>query len=750
MTAGLETGLKQVGRSVPRVEGYEKVTGQAHYTTDLKLPGMLYARLVVSPYAHALISDIDSTAALKVPGVVKVVTAKDLDLKIEAIPSRKRNPLAETEVIFYGQPVAVVLGESEAAAEDGAALVQVNYKPLPVVSEILEAFKPDAPPVHVTATVPAAKDNDEKLPPNVANRHHFKQGDLAEGFREAEVVVEHTYRLPMVHQSYLETQTCMAAPDPMGGLTIYSSTQGLFAARRETAQALGLPLDKVKVVIPHVGGGFGAKGGGLLEPLCGALALVAKRPVLLSLSRMEDLTAANPMPGAIIEIKLGAKNDGTLTALEARLLFDTGAYPGGSPAQLAGFKLTVAYPIPHYEIESLEIMTNRVGGGAYRAPGGPQSTLAIEAQIDNLAHRLGIDPLEIRRRNLQGQNQKISEELQRSVNEVLQRVEKSALWQKRASKGQYEGVGLAFTSWATCMGPASATCRLDDDGYYTVTTGVADISGVSTSLAQIAAETLQTGLGRIRMVNADSASAPHVGASGGSQITFNLGGAVKLAAQDTRQQLFQIAGEMLEANPADLELNEDLISVRGIPSKSVTLAQIASVTTSDYEGRYAPVLGCGKQVSPEWPLSYFAHLAHVKVDPETGEVQLLDYQVVQDVGFAINPAEVEGQIHGGVVQGLGWALYEQMVYDRHGTLTSGSLMDYALQNASMTPSIQTELVFVPSNDGPFGAKGVGEPPIVPGMAAVHNAVLDATGLNLLEFPATPERVLSARRLSAEN
>jgi CO/xanthine dehydrogenase Mo-binding subunit len=732
VTTITEPILTKVGHSARRIEGQEKVTGAARYTADLPLPGMLHAQLVTSPYAHALITRIDSRAAQQMPGVTHVLTAADLPLKQEEKEARSRNPLAQTEVVFYGQPVAVVLAESEAAALDGAALVQVEYQPLPVVSDVEAAIRPGAPLVR--ASQPAQDKHKDELP-NVSNRQHFKQGEIDQGFQEAAVIVEHTYHLPYVHQSYLETQTCLAAPDPMGGLTVYASTQGLFATRREVAKALGLPLQKVKVVVPHVGGGFGAKGGGLLEPLCAALALVAKRPVLLSLSRMQDLAAACPMPDAIIQIKIGAKADGKLTALQARVLGDTGAYPGGAPLWMICFKLTVSYAIPHYEVEGLEVMTNRVGGGAYRAPGGPQVCLALEAEMDELAARLGLDPLEIRRRNLASANQ--------SLGEVLARLEKSELWQKRYDTGPNEGYGLAIASWATCMGPASASCQLDGDGRYTVTTGLADITGASTSMALIAAEVLNTQLSRISVVCADSASAPHVGASGGSQITYNLGSAVRLAAEDAREQILKVAADKLEANPADLELRDDQIRVKGTPSKTLTLAQIGEMSTNDYEGKCAPINGRGNAGSEEWPVSYFAHLAHVRVDPETGEVTVLDYLAVHDVGFAINPAEVKAQLHGGVTQGLGWALYEQLVYDENGTLTSGSLMDYALQTAPQVPTIETELVFVPSEKGPFGAKGVGEPPIVPVAGAINNAIKAATGVRVTELPATPERILKA-------
>jgi len=722
----------QVGQAVRRTDGWEKVTGAARYAADSPLPGMLHAVLIVSPYAHALITKIETALAQKVPGVVKVVIAQDLPIKKDIEENRRRNPLAEKEVVFYGQPVAVVLAESAAAAEDGAELVEVSYKPLPVVTDIIAAFKPDSPLVRVNA---ALKETKGDYSANVTDTQSFKQGDIEQGFKEAEVIVENTYHLPMVHQSYLETHTCLAVPEPGGGLVIYPSSQALFGVRREVAAALDIPSSKVRVVLPSIGGGFGGKGAGLFEPLVAALAKMTRRPVFLTISRMQDLMAANPAPACVIEVKTGAKKDGTLVAMQARVYGDTGAYSGGSPAPTIGTRLSNSYIVPNFDITCYEVMSNRVGGGAYRAPGGPQSTFVVESQIEAIANKLGLDSLEIRLKNSKTDNP--------SFAAMVEKLENTDLWKNRKYKSPNEGVGLAIASWATCMGPASASCRLDDDGHYTITTGVADISGVTTSLSQIAAEVLKTDLSQITVVLADSNTAPHVGASGGSQITYNLGGAVKLASEDAREQILRLAAERLEANPSDLDLVGGTISVKGAPSRQIQLKEIAKLSTNDYEGTCSPVFGRGNLVSQEWPQGYFAHLIRVRVDSDTGEVEVLDYLAIHDIGFAINPAEVVGQLHGGISQGLGWALYEQLVYDENGVLISGSLMDYALQNAAMIPKIQTELVFVPSEKGPFGAKGIGEPPIVPGAGAIANAIFDAIGIRITELPATPERLLKA-------
>ncbi len=747
---------KVVGHATPRHDGLEKVSGETRFTADLRLPGMLHARLVLSPYAHARIKKIDGSAAMQVPGVVRVVTASDLPIKLEATESRKRNPLAKDEVIFYGQPVAVVLGESEAAALDGVAQVRVEYEVLPAVVDVMEAIKPGAPIVRrkeghgadaesqMHATV-ATQNEEEKvvLPPNVSNRSHFKAGDVEAGFKEAAVVVENSFKLPMVHQSYLETQSVVVAPDPLGGMNVYTSTQAGFYARQEVAASMGVAQSKINVVTMPVGGAFGGKFV-LLEPWAAGLAKLSGRPVKLSYYRMEDLLAANPAPDCVIEVKVGARADGTLCALKARIIFDSGVYPG-APAGIAGILLGGYYRFENFDIEALEVLTNKPNSGAYRGPGAPQATFAIESQIDALAHALKLDPLEFRLKNcvIDGDQNPSGQAYPRiGLKACLERLQQHPAWQNRANKQPGEGVGIAIGGWPGGLEPAAAACRLDQDGNFTIMTGVSDISGATSSLQLIAAEILGMKPTEVTMINADTNSAPYAGASGGSKTTRTVGAAVLKAAEDARQQVLEIAGQRLEASPEDLEIADGKVSVKGLPSRSITLKEIAT-RSMNFGAKYAPVFGRGNSAITSSAPGFAAHLVKVKVDQETGDVEVLDYVAVQDVGFAINPGEVEGQIHGGVTQGLGWALYEQMVYDENGTLLSGSLMDYAIQNAPQVPSIDVQLVQIPAPDGPFGAKGVGEPPIIPGGAAVANAIFDATNVRINELPAVPERVLHA-------
>ncbi len=754
-----ENGYKAVGHSEPRVDGPDKVSGLARYAADLNIPGLLHARLVLSLYAHAKIVKIDTEAARCVPGVVRVITAADLPIKSDGAESRKRTPLAKDEVVFYGQPVAIVLGESEAAARDGVELVEVHYEPLPVAANLNSAMQANAPLVQVkpshgadeeaqmhSAAAPGENKEEEKLPGNVSGHMHLKRGTIEEAFKEAAVISERTYYVPTVHQSYLETQSVTVAPDPMGGITVYTSTQAGFYCRQEVAEALGIPANQVRVVTMTVGGAFGGKFV-LIEPLAAALAKLTGRPVRLAFYRMEDLLAANPATDGQIELKLGARADGSLCAMQARVVFDSGIYPG-SPywaASMLGF----CYRLPAFDIDAYEVLTHRVNAGAYRAPGAPQVTFATESAMDDLARQLDRDPLEFRLQNCVSQGDLNNNDRtwpRIGLKECIEVLQQHPTYQGYVAKGrklpQGEGIGVSVGGWGGGLEPASALCRLDQDGNFTLVVGISDLTGNQNSLRSIAAEVLSLRPEQITVVMGDTSTAPYAGASGGSKTLYTVGAAVKRSAEDAAEQIKQIAATELEAAPTDIELYEGQARVKGVPSRTVPILTIAK-KSMNFGARYMPVLGNGASAITKQAPGFAAHLVHVKVDEETGETRVLDYIAVQDVGMAINPEEVRGQIHGGVTQGLGWALYEQMVYDDHGTLLSGSLMDYAIQVASQVPHIEVHLVEVPSEDGPFGAKGVGEPPIVPGGGAIANAIFDATGARLNQIPATPERVLKA-------
>jgi CO/xanthine dehydrogenase Mo-binding subunit len=743
-----------IGRSLPRIDGEEKVTGRTRYAADRELRGLLHARLVLSPHAHARIRRLPVAAARAVPGVVAVLTGEDLPFG-DAVPNmRGRYLLARGEVRFAGEPVAAVVAESEAAAADGAERLAAGaeFEILPALVDPAAAADPAAPLVQPglagksgEASLHAAVAVEEEAahkPSNVASHVRFTRGDIERGFREADVVVGRTFRTAVVHQSYIEPHATTAEYDPAARrLVVWTTTQGIFYAREHIAQVLGLPEPSVQVVPMPVGGGFGAKIL-LLEPLTGALAMVLGRPVRVVLTRSDEFRTATPAPQSTIEVRAGATRDGRLAALQARLLFDAGALPG-APLSIAALMLGGTYQAAHLDVQGREVLTNKAPVGAYRAPGAPQAAFALESILDDLARALGQDALAFRLRNASkaGDPMPSGEPWPRiGLSEVLEAVRDDPLWRNRRQAGP--GVGAAAGGWLGGIEPASACVRVNTDGTLQVLVGSVDISGTATGLAQVAAETLGVPVSRVRMVAADTDGAPYAGMSGGSKIMYTMGSAVAKAAQDARRQLLALAARRLEAAEGDLEIADGVVRVRGVPARTVAIADLARLT-SGFGAAHPPIFGVASEATVQRAPAFGAHVARVQVDRESGRVRVVEYAVAQDVGRAINPAAIHGQIAGGVAQGIGWALLERLVYDEHGSVATGSFLDYALPRATDVPEVRATLVEVPSERGPFGAKGVGEPPVVPVAAAIANGVADATGARLDALPIFPEAVVAA-------
>jgi len=748
-----------IGRSVRRLDGGEKVTGLTRFAGDLQLSRMLHARLVLSPHAHARIVRIDGSEAVRQPGVLGVFGAADLRLANVDPKTRSKSPLALDHALFVGHPVAAVVAETAAMAEDAAALVEVQYEPLPAVLDARGAMRPDAPRVRAAAgaggeaelamhgAATGGEQLREAVGPNVVSTQRFHRGDLTRGFAEADVVVERRFETPMVHQGYLEPRAVVADVDPLGTLTIWTATQALFFTRSEVCEALGLPEHRVRVVATPLGGGFGAKFV-LLEPLAGALALRLRRPVSVVMTRTEEFLATTPAPPAVIELKVGARRDGTLTAVEGRAVFDAGAY-AGAPLGIALLLMGSYYQVPNLELRGYEVLTHKPGNGAYRAPGAVQGTFAIESVMDELARATGLDPIDLRLRNasrpgdpmVNGQpwpKMGLVECLERLR---VERGRRAAL--AGPANGRYRrGAAVAIGGWMGGVEPANAACRLDRDGTLSILVGTVDMSGTNTAFAQIAAEAFGLPVEDIRVVNGDTDSAPYAGASGGSKITYTVGLAVERAARDARRQLLAIAADRLEAAVEDLEIVDRAVRVRGVPGRAVPLGELAKASMQ-FGAKYEPVYGRGGSATVVRSPAFAAHLSEVEVDTETGVVRVTRHLTVQDVGRAINPAAVEGQIQGAVVQGIGWALLERMPYDAAGQLLAATFMDYALPQSDQVPLIESVLLEVPSEHGPFGAKGVGEPPVVGVPAAIANAVAAATGRRFTSLPITAQAVVEA-------
>lgn len=754
------TGALGVPR--PRPDSEPKVRGTVRYAADRRRPGTLHARLVLATYAHARIVSIDVSPALAHPGVVAVMTAADLARR-DGDVDRLVEPLARDEVVFAGQPVALVIAVTPEAAADAVELVDVRLEALPAVVDATAAMGPGSPLVRgdlagdddatdpaggtttgaaTHAAVGGESDTSidaEDLSPNVVERTRYRSGDVDAALANAAATVRGTFRTSWLHQGYLETQACTAWTDDDGTLVVESSTQGSFSQRSDIAKALGLPLHRVRVTPAPLGGAFGGKWS-LFEPLVGAAARRLGRPVRLVLDRREDFLASNPSQAFEIEVEVGADEEGRLTALRSRIVADCGAYADYSASTLAPVLVAGPYRWPAVDVSAYGVLTNRVGVGTYRAPSGPPTAFAIESALDELAGRLDIEPLELRRRNAAEEGEPMVDEgtwARLGTPEILDALARDDRWLARASVGTDEGVGVAIGYWPGSKAPAAAFCRVSADGTIQVVTGVVDMSGTSGGFQAIAAEVLGVGQNAVQVVMADTGSAPPSPGSGGSAITYGAGRAVRAAAEDARRQLLHEAALQLEIGEADLEIAEGVVRPVGTPEKGIPIARLVRANS---RAERPPIEGHATTAHTSLAPSVAGVVAHVRVDRATGRIDVVDLRAVQDVGRALNPALVAGQQLGGAAQAIGWALYEQLVHDEGGQLLSATFLDYKLPKAEDVPPLATAYVEVPAPDGPFGAKGIGEAAVVAGAAAIANAVAAATGRRPHELPMTPPRV----------
>ncbi|HEY7654297.1 MAG TPA: xanthine dehydrogenase family protein molybdopterin-binding subunit [Methylomirabilota bacterium] len=754
--------VKGVGVSIPRPDGPEKVTGRVQYVADIKPKGLLHAKLLRSPHAHARIVSIDTSAAKALPGVRAVLTAKDIPHLKKKAPTRAHAVLAIDRAVFMGQPVAAVAADELSIAEEALDLIKVEYQVLPAAIDPLKSMLPGAPPVADTGTeadtsealahsaVAIAKSDAPAKAVNISQQARLQRGDPAKGFAESDHVLEKTYRVPMVHQGYLEPHAVLAEWDRNGLLTLWASTQGSFNTRSEVSDVLGIPENRIRVIPVECGGGFGGKIRALCEPITAVLARVTGRPVRYVMTRREELEAGMPAPQVIIKLKTGVKRDGTLMAIDAETVIDSGAFSGAVLAVSAVF-LGSMYKWPSFDIRGYEVLTHKPSVAAYRAPVAPQTIFAIESQMEQIARDLKLDPVEFRMRHLiqEGDPMVNGQPWQNNgAKQVLSRIADHPHWKTRkqwvaaGKNGKRRGVGLALGGWLGGLQPTGATVRLNPDGSLAVLTGQVDIAGTNIALAQIAASAYGVDTDQVRITTGDTDTAPVTGLSAGSKTVYTVGAAVLQAAEDARRQTFEIAAKELEASIHDLELVDGKVTVRGMPDKGITLATIGKKGNL-YMSKTPPVLGKANPAFSQQAPGFAAQLARLELDPDTGEVTLHDFVVVQDVGKAINPIGVEGQMQGGAVQSLGMALTEGLMFDDGGRLTNPSLLDYRKLTAADLPNLETIIVEVPAPAGPFGARGVGEPPIIPAPAAIANAIQDATGARLTELPLSPERIALA-------
>jgi xanthine dehydrogenase molybdenum-binding subunit len=739
MAASTTTGnFKVIGTRPIRHDGVDKVTGRAKYGADYAFPGMLHGKVLRSPHAHAKIKSINIDRALKLEGVRAIATAKDLPEvadKLEQAGEMAVNPhhlslniLARDKVLYDGHAIAAVAATSPHIAEEALRLIDVEYELLPPVMSVEAAMKPGA-----TILLASLRNKEEgDKPTNVAQHYQFKRGDVAAGFKAADFVIEREFHTAMVHQGYIEPHNAVGIYNADGQATIYCSTQGAFEVRSLSAQVLGMPVGKIKVVPTEIGGGFGGKTTVYLEPLSLLLSKKTGAPVKLVMSRSEVLRATGPTSGSKIKVKMGASKDGKLVAAEIWMAYEAGAFPG-SPVGAGAMCIIAPYTIEHFIIDAYDVVVNRPKTAAYRAPGATNAAFASETVIDELAEKCGIDPLEFRLKNgvKEGDAQVVGPPFKRIG--FIQTVEaiKNSEHYKSKLTGKNRGRGVASGFWFNAGMNSSATVNIHTDGTASVVTGSPDIGGSRASMAMITAEVLGM------EITGDTDSIGHTDVTGGSRVTFATGMAVYEAAKDAERQLIERAAKVWEKKPDEVEFRDGMLHAKGngVPPMSIKqLAPRLSKTGGPITGR-ASVNARG--VGP----GFATVCVDVEVDPDTGKTQLLRCTIAQDAGKAIHPSYVEGQMQGGMTQGLGWALNEEYFYDDKGTLRNTGFLDYRMPTCLDLPMIETKVVEEANPGHPLGVRGVGEVSIVPPPAAVANAIYHATGVRMTELPMSPPKVM---------
>jgi CO/xanthine dehydrogenase Mo-binding subunit len=743
--------FKWVGTRPIRPDGVPKVTGKAMYAADYTMPGALIGKILRSPHAHARIRSIDTSKAAALPGVRAVIIAKDFpEQKFEYIgPERvavnfwhvTRNVMAREKVLYEGHAVAAVAAIDAITADEALSLIKVDYEVLPHAIDVDAAMAEDAPLLFDDMITRGVEPAPTK-PSNVSKKLEFKIGDLDKGFAEADFVVEKEFKTAAVHQGYIEPHACCVRVDPDGQTEVWSSSQGHFVVRALTAKLLNKPVGDVRCAPAEIGGGFGGKTVVYLEPVAALLSQKSGRPVKITMSRDEVFKATGPTSGASMWVKMGVTKDGKITAADGVFKFQAGAFPG-SPVMNACLCAFAPYAIENAHTVGYDVVCNRPKSAAYRAPGSPISAFAVESVVDMLAKKIGMDPLEFRRKNAAGPGTTMIYGPKLAHGGYLETVE-ACLNHPDYQKplGPNQGRGSASGYWFNGGGESSASVQINADGTILVATGSVDVGGSRASMALMAAETFGVPYAQVRATVADTASVGYTHVTGGSRVTFATGMAVvdasKKLVDELRGRAAMIWGvdpegviwEDGHAKPASSNVGDfPPMSLREIASKAALTGGPLTAAASVNAGGQAP--------------GFSTQFCDVEVDPETGKVTILRFVVAQDAGRAIHPSYVEGQMQGGVVQGIGWALNEEYIYDKAGRLDNAGFLDYRCPVASDLPMIDTLVVEVPNPTHPYGAKGVGEVNICPPMAAIANAIDHAIHRRLTELPMSPPKVRAA-------
>ena len=736
MTSNIVLSTKEykvVGKRPVRHDGYDKVTGKALYGADVYLPGMLHGKILRSPHAHARIRSIDTSRAEALPFVRAVLTSADMpehENKTVPQPSgppqnfhyRSSNLMARGKVLYKGHAVAAVVADSPHAAEEALALIEVDYDVLSPSSDVEAAMSPGAERLH------------DEIEGNVAAHSKLELGDVEKGFQSADLVLEREYRTKTIHQGYIEPHSATVWWTPQDKITIWSSSQGHFSVRALTADLIDVQPFNIKVVPMEIGGGFGGKTTVYLEPIAAILSKKTGQPVKMTMSRAEVLEATGPAPGSFMKVKIGVTNAGKITAAQADLRFEAGAYPG-SPVGAAAQCMFSPYDIENLLIDAYDVVDNKPKTTAYRAPGAPLGAFAAESLIDEICEKLSIDPLDFRILNGAKEGTRRATGL---VNPRIGAIETAQAARDHehystSIEGPNRGRGVASGFWMNGSGAACATAMVNFDGTVNLTIGSMDIGGLRPVAAQHLSEVLGIPVEDVNPQVADTDSIGFTSMTGGSGAAFKTGWASYEAAQDVKRQMIDRAAMIWEKPAEEIELVDGIIRHKSDPELNITFKALAAETP----GTGGPVVGQAN-MDPPGPGSAFAtHIVDVEVDPETGKVTILRYTAVQDAGKAIHPSYVEGQMQGGVVQGIGWALNEEYYMGDDGQMMNASLLDYRMPTALDLPMVDTVIVEVANPNHPYGVRGVGEVPLVPPLAAVANAVYHATGVRMNNLPINP-------------
>jgi CO/xanthine dehydrogenase Mo-binding subunit len=738
-----------------RHDGLDKVTGAAKYGADLQLAGMLHGMILRSPHPHANILSIDTRKAAALPGVRAIATAADFPImqsggidfaNVRGNPRMiAENVLAQSKVFYQGHAVAAVAATTRHIAEAALKLIEVAYEVLPTVLTLHDALKPDAPLLHEGMTTRFrterfARGDDTGVRSNIAGHIQHKLGDVGAGFAQADVIVEREFNTESVHHGYIEPHVSTASWSPDGHVTIWTSTQGAFAIRASTAAILGIPESRVKVVPMEIGGGFGGKAVTYLDPVVAVLSKKSGRPVKIVMNRQEVFEGTGPSSAAHMRAKIGATRDGKITAGQLYLAFEAGAFPG-SPVgggALTGFG---PYKIDNLLVDGYDIVCNKQKVQGYRAPGQSQATLAVETVIDELAEKLGMDPMEFRLKNAVQAGDLMPNGAPHAPFGCRE-LEEAMLAHPHYDaplSGPYQGRGVAVGFRWQGGQSSSATINVNSNGTINLITGSVDIGGTRTAVAMQTAEVLGLQPDDIAPTVVDTDTIGYTATTGGSRIAFDTGLAAIAAAEEVVRQMTARAGKLWERPVDDIDFKDGVFRSKAEPSLHMTFKELAGKLMAT-----GGAVTCSASANSTGVGPIFAGtLVDVEVDPDTGKVDILRCTTFLDAGLAVHPSYVEGQMQGGTVQGLGWALNEEYVFHADGTMANGSFLDYRMPTCLDVPMIETVILEVPNPRHPFGLRGVGEAPIIPPLAAVANAIYQATGVRMDRLPMSPRHVLEA-------